>query len=210
LALLAAATAWRWHMRPRDPLQAAGLPTGWRNNPSAPQREHWAYLNQPFSLTYRQCRLIKLAFRPERDGEELEEMHLHLIEADTEKVCFEYQNLRYLCSVWQNGTQLWLHHRSWGNLCLDMLPRLRRPAAQTQTGDLCAVLPGKVLKLEVSVGQHVAEGDLLMVLESMKMETSLNAPFAGVVREVCVSPLQQVSAGQKLLEISPPDSNANS
>ncbi len=210
LALLAAATAWRWQMRPRDPLQAAGLPTGWRNNPSAPQREHWAFLNQPFSLSYRQRGLNKLAVSLTSEADAPEEMHLHLIEADAEKVCFEYQNLRYQCRVWQNGEQLWLHHRSWGNLCLEMLPRLRRPAAQTQAGDLCAVLPGKVLKLEVSVGQPVAEGDLLVVLESMKMETSLNAPFAGVVREVCVSPLQQVSAGQKLLEISPPDSHANS
>ncbi|MBT9547489.1 MAG: ATP-grasp domain-containing protein [Candidatus Sericytochromatia bacterium] len=210
LALLAAATAWQMQMRPRDPLQAAGLPIGWRNNPSAPQREHWGFWGQRFTVTYHQIGQNKLAVNLTSEADAPEEMTLHLIEADAEKICFEYQNLRYLCRVWQNGEQLWLHHRSWGNLCLDMLPRLRRPAAQTQAGDLCAVLPGKVLKIEVSLGQHVAEGDPLLVMESMKMETRLNAPFAGVVHAVCVSPLQQVSAGQKLLEISPPDSNANS
>ncbi|MGE3727008.1 MAG: biotin carboxylase N-terminal domain-containing protein [Candidatus Sericytochromatia bacterium] len=207
LALLAAATLWRWQTRKRDPLQAAGLPTGWRNNPAAPQRERWGFANQEWLLTYRQTGVKLLVLTCQGRAEEI---HVRLLAADAEQLVFEYQNLRYVCKVWQNDEQLWLHHASWGNLCLQILPRLRRPQALAQAGDFCAALPGKVLSIAVTVGQIVAEGDPLLVLESMKMETGLNAPLAGVVREVCVSPLQQVSAGQKLIEIAPLNEKENS
>lgn len=202
-ALLAAATLWRWQSRSRDALQAAGLPTGWRNNPSVPQRERWAFQGQELELTYRQTGPKRLDLGSEASPVLLLEARP---EAKPEALVFEYQGLRYNCQVWQTGDLLWLHHASWGNLCLHILPRLRRPQAAAQAGDFCAALPGKVLKIAVQVGQSVAEGELLLVLESMKMETSLNAPLAGVVREICVSPQQQVSAGQKLIEISPPNS----
>lgn len=46
---------------------------------------------------------------------------------------------------------------------------------------------GSVWKIECSVGQTVAEGDVLMVLESMKMEIPVEAPAAGVVESLSVA-----------------------
>ena len=46
---------------------------------------------------------------------------------------------------------------------------------------------GTVWKLEVQVGQSVAEGDTLLVAESMKMEIPLTAPCAGVVTDIRVA-----------------------
>jgi acetyl-CoA carboxylase biotin carboxyl carrier protein len=45
---------------------------------------------------------------------------------------------------------------------------------------------GSVWKLEVTPGQAVAQGDTLLIVESMKMEIPVTAPVAGVVREVMV------------------------
>jgi acetyl-CoA carboxylase biotin carboxyl carrier protein len=45
---------------------------------------------------------------------------------------------------------------------------------------------GSVWKLEVAPGQAVAQGDTLLIVESMKMEIPVTAPSAGVVREVMV------------------------
>jgi biotin carboxyl carrier protein len=60
-------------------------------------------------------------------------------------------------------------------------------------------MDGKVLRVETTVGAKVEKGQLLVVLEAMKMEFSLVAGKAGTVAEVRVSPGGQVSAKQVLV-----------
>ncbi|WP_297781817.1 biotin carboxylase N-terminal domain-containing protein [uncultured Roseovarius sp.] len=64
-------------------------------------------------------------------------------------------------------------------------------------------LPGVVTALPVSVGDKVAYGDMLAVVEAMKMENAIVAPLSGTVAEVCCAVDQQVVAGQVLVEITP-------
>ena len=54
-------------------------------------------------------------------------------------------------------------------------------------------------QVQVDVGARVAAGDVLVILESMKMEIPLLAPSAGVVREVRVQPGSAVRAGQRVV-----------
>jgi acetyl/propionyl-CoA carboxylase alpha subunit len=68
-------------------------------------------------------------------------------------------------------------------------------------GGLTAPMPGRVVKVAVARGDHVATNQPLVVLEAMKMEHVVEAPHAGVVSQVCVEPGQQVSAGELLLEL---------
>ncbi|NLD94708.1 MAG: biotin attachment protein [Fibrobacter sp.] len=56
-------------------------------------------------------------------------------------------------------------------------------------------LPGLILRIEKRVGDMVNAGDTIMVIESMKMETPLNAPNGGRVQAIKVQPQQQVQAG---------------
>jgi urea carboxylase len=49
------------------------------------------------------------------------------------------------------------------------------------------------------VGERVAAGDVLVVLESMKMEIALPAPFSAVVREITVQPGSAIGAGQRVV-----------
>ncbi len=62
-------------------------------------------------------------------------------------------------------------------------------------------LPGTVFKVEVKAGDVVEAGDVLIILEAMKMETEVKAPKAGVVTEVHVTPSQVVTAGEALVSI---------
>jgi biotin carboxyl carrier protein len=66
-----------------------------------------------------------------------------------------------------------------------------------------APMPGKVLKLLVNEGQAVEAGDALLVLEAMKMETTLYAESPAIVRKICVAPGQMVDHGARLIELSP-------
>ena len=62
-------------------------------------------------------------------------------------------------------------------------------------------MPGKVTLIEVMVGQAVAAGDGLIVLEAMKMENEFKAQVAGTVKEIRVAVGQAVNPGDVLLVI---------
>ena len=78
-----------------------------------------------------------------------------------------------------------------------------RPAAKG--GVVNSPLPGKVLAVRAQVGQKVKRGDLLLVIEAMKMENEIFAAEAGTVRKVHVSVGQSVETGDLLAELAPGD-----
>ena len=77
------------------------------------------------------------------------------------------------------------------------------PAGVTVSGgqSVTAPMPGNILKVAVSVGQSVKEGDLLCVLEAMKMENEIYAPCAGTVSAVPVAKGSTVNTGDLLVAI---------
>jgi biotin carboxyl carrier protein len=66
-----------------------------------------------------------------------------------------------------------------------------------------APMPGKVLKVLVKEGQRVEPGEALIVLEAMKMETTLRAEGPALVRRILVAPGQMVDHGARLIELGP-------
>ena len=66
---------------------------------------------------------------------------------------------------------------------------------------VAAVLAGNVFKVNVSVGDPVDEGDALLVIEAMKMETAISAPVAGTVSAINVAEGDAVKVGDALVEI---------
>jgi acetyl-CoA/propionyl-CoA carboxylase, biotin carboxylase, biotin carboxyl carrier protein len=81
-----------------------------------------------------------------------------------------------------------------------------RTGIDVNVGSLEAPMPGTVLLVHVADGDEVSEGDLLVVLESMKMELSITAPHAGVVAGLNLKPGDRVSLGQPLLRVIEPGS----
>jgi len=65
-------------------------------------------------------------------------------------------------------------------------------------GGLVAPMPGTVLAVHATAGDAVAAGQLLMIVEAMKMEHRITAPRAGTLREVRAQPGDQVSGGDLL------------
>jgi biotin carboxyl carrier protein len=64
-----------------------------------------------------------------------------------------------------------------------------------------APMPGKILSVDVSVGNTVDEGAVVCILEAMKMENPIVAPVTGSVVEVGVLPGQLVKTGDKIAVI---------
>ncbi len=65
-----------------------------------------------------------------------------------------------------------------------------------------APMPGNILDVKVSVGDSVAEGDILLILEAMKMENEILAPVAGKVAGVQVAKGAAVNSGDVLVVIA--------
>ncbi len=64
-------------------------------------------------------------------------------------------------------------------------------------------MTGRIVRIDVKSGDEVSEGDVLLVIEAMKMENEITAPVGGTVKEVVVSAGARVSEGDTLLVIEP-------
>jgi biotin carboxyl carrier protein len=64
-----------------------------------------------------------------------------------------------------------------------------------------APLPGKIVRVEVNVGNTVEEGGVICIIEAMKMENPILSPVKASVIEVAVSPGQVVKTGEKIAVI---------
>jgi biotin carboxyl carrier protein len=79
-------------------------------------------------------------------------------------------------------------------------PRVVRTAAE-EAGAVTAIMPGKIIRVLVKEGDEVQEGDVLCVLEAMKMENELRAGKSGVVKEVTVEPGSDVEMDEVLVVV---------
>ena len=87
---------------------------------------------------------------------------------------------------------------------VEAAPSAAPAAAPTVSGDgerVDSPMPGNILKVNVAVGQTVNEGDILVILEAMKMENDIVAPRAGTVSQLLVQKGATVETGTPLVFI---------
>lgn len=82
---------------------------------------------------------------------------------------------------------------------LPAAPAPARSAGTGAPGEIKSPLAGKVVSIEVRAGQAVNEGQQVMTLEAMKMNTYIFAPATGTVGEICVHPGDAVEEGAVLM-----------
>ena len=89
-----------------------------------------------------------------------------------------------------------------GHVRLNRVPRFVDPADVVASGSLLAPMPGTVVSVAVEKGAQVAAGDVVLVLEAMKMQHTVTAPGAGTVTEINVQPGAQVASGEVLAVVT--------
>jgi biotin carboxyl carrier protein len=117
----------------------------------------------------------------------------HEIEIDGKRHRFYVVHNRDSSTVWLDGRTYYL-------------PRVHITGsghtAASASGEVTALMPGKLLRLEVAVGDTVSEKQPVAIMESMKMESTLYASKAGRVSEIRCEPGQVLDMGQVVLVIS--------
>lgn len=83
---------------------------------------------------------------------------------------------------------------------------LSQGAAAVATGPeiVTADMPGKIVKLEVALGERVSAGQPVVIVEAMKMENPIPSPIDGVVTDLAVREGDTVDAGAPLFTVEPP------
>jgi pyruvate carboxylase subunit B len=76
-----------------------------------------------------------------------------------------------------------------------------KPAPASVEGGIASNMHGMVLGLKVSKGDAVEEGDVVAVIEAMKMENNIHSQHSGIVREIFVSEGATVGAGDNLMSV---------
>ena len=72
-----------------------------------------------------------------------------------------------------------------------------------KSGTVSANIPGKIVTIEVEVGQEVEEGQVILILEAMKMQNEIQAPVSGTVTSVNCDEGQSIEANVPLVVIEP-------
>ena len=81
-------------------------------------------------------------------------------------------------------------------------PAAPAPAAPAAGETVKSPMPGNILRIEVSQGQHVEEGDVIIILEAMKMENEIVATKSGTIAQIAVSKGAVVETGTVLAVIA--------
>lgn len=99
---------------------------------------------------------------------------------------------------WIRG-QLWYHLD--GQTRIWEPPSQKRNSAQSKKDQIVAPMPGKVTKVLKKVGDSVIAGDVVLVLEAMKMEYSMKSEVSGVIESISVKSGEQTILGKVLAKV---------
>ena len=129
------------------------------------------------------------------------QVSLTLLASDGRWLTLELDGIRRRIAYQQQGEQLWLYGH-YGNL--ELLDVTHEPAGgqnAASSGAVKAPMDGAIVDVLVSEGERVSKGQLLVVLEAMKMEHPMKAGVDGTVRRIGISKGDQVKNRQLLVEI---------
>jgi len=179
----------------------AFMPSGFRNS-SMP--------SQQMLLLNDDCE-VQVNYRPRRDGsfevsigDSEETKTARLISLDGDRFEIQLDDVRAAGHAVKFGNR-WYVDIPAGSLNFVEKSRFPEPDSADVEGGLTAPMPGKILAINISEGDSVETGQLLVLMEAMKMEHQIVAAFDGSVSEVRVAVGDQVDNGELLVVIASED-----
>ena len=169
---------------------------GWRNNAGAPLHYQLGLDDQTWS--------VQLLAAPDgivRVQVAERAFELKLIEYNKRSISLEIEGLRRRHAYRLHDDQLWLFTRPGSLRLVDRTHAVIDSQTSVSTGTLKAPMDGAIIDVLVSEGSPVSKGQLLVVLEAMKMEHPLKAGIDGVLKRVQVKVGDQVKNRQVLLQV---------
>ena len=171
------------------------ISTGWRNSHMPPERVNYSHNGDEIPVEYRATSESTFAMNVAETNFEV-----CLFETNDDSVDMSIDSRRMSFAISRVDDD-WLVHGPAGDLELTELPRFLPPGAGELEGGLIAPMPGRILATEVKAGETISSGQLLVILEAMKMEHRIFAPADGTVAKVNVEVGEQVEKDAVLIEL---------
>ena len=171
------------------------LPSGWRNNYHSPQWVEYGVGERDLRVEYRhrgEQRFDLWVGELERE--------VKVVSWDDPYLVFEDGAHRRRARVRFSGDRAFVHTMDY-SVGLVRKPRFPDLSAMVPTGGCVAPMPGKVIEVRVAEGDRVGAGQVLLIMEAMKMEHSVTAPQDGTVAQVSVGAGDQVDADALLVVV---------
>ncbi len=196
MAALATAVADQ-SLRRSTSLVQSSIPSGWRNVPSQLQQVEFSHEGNTVAVGYRIDHDGTIT--AEIDGDPVGTARLAGGSA-SERIGLEVGGHLRWYRIRRVGDRRDVATAE-GGLELSVLSRFPSTGIEEEPGSLHAPMPGKVITVNVAVDERVEEGQPLLVMEAMKMEHTLRAPFAGTITDVRCGPGEQVDADAVLVVV---------
>lgn len=196
LSGFAAAVALAESARAQSTFQSR-IPAGFRNVPSQPQTTGFLVGDEDVDVRWFGGRTFT--------SPDLETTTV--IATAPSRVVLETDGVRRTFTIHLDGTNVDVES-ALGHVALKRRPRFVDPSTQVAVGSLLAPMPGSVIAIRAAVGDRVEEGQPLVVMEAMKMQHTIVAPYAGTVTELDVREGSQVDAGAVLAVVTPDEESA--
>ncbi|GAC1609975.1 MAG: biotin carboxylase N-terminal domain-containing protein [Mycobacteriales bacterium] len=171
--------------------RGSAMPSGWRNVPSALQTT--SYDEMSVGYAFRRDQLVVEV------NDRAVDVTLHALSPTL--VDLEVAGVRRRIDVHRVGEAAYVDSALGATTHVEQ-PRFPEPGTDLAAGSLTAPMPGTVVRLAAQKGQLVTAGEVLVVLEAMKMEHAVRAPVDGTVDDVLVSAGQQVTDGAVLVIVT--------
>ncbi len=174
----------------------AQVPSGWRNSPSQLQEVSFEIEDREIAVGYRFSR--GNTFEATVDGQVLEQVAVPRVSSDW--VTIESAGVARAYTVAQVGDRYFVDGPDGASECRE-LPRFGIEEVEDAAGSLVSPMPGQVVSVSVEEGDEAQAGDVLVIVEAMKMEHSVRATFDGTVSSVHVAAGDQVENDQVLVVV---------
>jgi len=193
-----AALAYQWTQRKQARILLSELPSGWRNNDHAPQQCAYRLGDTVLSLQYRYADPQQLHVSIGNQSYTIQTFAQ--TPSNHIRIAINGHLLKFI--LVEQADKLYIHQNVLGHTMLQIVPRFCEAIEESSSSGYRAQMPGEVVKVLVQAGDAVKAGDMLLILVSMKMETSIEAHEDGVIEEVFVTERSFVEAGTILLSFS--------
>lgn len=194
--LLIIATLSNWIQRNKNN-SFKHLPNGWRNN-------FYSYQNDVFEIVGREIK-VEYKYKNNNCFECIiheNTYHVELLSSTGNNIVCSINNERKSFNAVEDRNELFIHHPDAGSFRMTKVERFKEAQNEVDKNSYTAPMPGEIVKVLIKKGDKINSGSPLLVMSSMKMETTIEAHSDGVIEEVFVAEKAFVEADTLLLKCS--------
>ncbi len=195
-----AATVFAWSTRKKAEIYSHSL-NGWRNIYNQDQVQGWTVNGINLNTAYQYKGNNNFNFTVTTEGGTVETHNVTLESAEDATLSLTIGGHRQTYALAQKGIEVFIHHPNAGTFKATEVIRFAEPGAVLTKGSYVAPMPGEVVKVLIKPGDVVKSGQGLLVMSSMKMESTIEAYEDGEVEEIFVGEKAFVEANSLLLKM---------